>query len=215
MAVDGAIVGVIGVSDAIRPEAHDVVHELRHMKIKEIAVLTGDRAAAAKAVAKRVHADTFEAGLLPEGKARWIEERSSAGRRVAMVGDGINDAPALAAADAGIALGCIGADLAAEAGDLIVLGEPLRSAAGTGRPGPGHRCRDPPEHHRFCLWIKRRGHAGSNAGGARAGGGRDPAPGRLVSGLAQCDAAAGIWRLGRTAAISRVAPLGRMDRADR
>ncbi|MGO9465825.1 MAG: FtsH protease activity modulator HflK [Isosphaeraceae bacterium] len=126
VAVDGAIAGVIGVRDAVRPEAHDVIHDLRHLKIKEIAVLTGDRRPAAQAVAKRIHADTVEAELLPADKARWIEERRQSGRRVAMVGDGINDAPALAGADVGIALGGIGADLAAEAGDLVLLGEPLR-----------------------------------------------------------------------------------------
>ena len=126
VAIDGEIAGVIGVHDAIRAEAHDVIHDLRHLKIKEIAILTGDREPAARAVAKRVHADTVQAELLPADKARWIEERRQAGRRVAMVGDGINDAPALAQADAGIALGGIGADLAAEAGDMIVLGDPLR-----------------------------------------------------------------------------------------
>jgi Cu+-exporting ATPase len=126
VAVDGRVAGVIGVRDTIRPEAHDVIHDLRHLKIKEIALLTGDREPAARAVAKRIHADTVAAELLPADKARWIEERRQAGRRVAMVGDGINDAPALAQADAGIALGGIGADLAAEAGNLILLGEPLR-----------------------------------------------------------------------------------------
>ncbi len=126
VAIDGAVAGVLGVHDAIRPEAHDVIHDLRHLKIKEIAVLTGDREPAARAIAKRIHADTIAAELLPADKARWIEERRAAGRRVAMVGDGINDAPALAQADAGIALGGIGADLAAEAGGIIILGEPLR-----------------------------------------------------------------------------------------
>jgi Cu+-exporting ATPase len=77
-------------------------------------------------VGRRIHADTVAAELLPADKARWIEERRAAGRRVAMVGDGINDAPALAQADAGIALGGMGADLAAEAGNLIILGDPLR-----------------------------------------------------------------------------------------
>src|SRR5207253_8248757 len=92
----------------------------------EIAILTGDRANVAKLVAKKTHIKSFEAELLPADKARWVEERQAAGRRVAMVGDGINDAPALAQADVGIALGGVGADLAAEAGDLIVLGDPLR-----------------------------------------------------------------------------------------
>ncbi len=126
VAIDGEIAGVIGVHDAIRAEAHDVIHDLRHLKIKEVAILTGDRAPVARAVASRVHADTVEAELLPVDKASWIEQRRQAGRRVAMVGDGINDAPALAVADAGIALAGVGADLAAEAGDMIVMGDPLR-----------------------------------------------------------------------------------------
>ena len=126
VAVDGDVVGMIGVRDAIRAEAHDVVHDLRHLKITEIAILTGDREPVARAVARRVHADSVHAGLLPADKARWIADRRQAGRRVAMVGDGINDAPALAEADAGIAIGGVGADLAAEAGDMIVLGDPLR-----------------------------------------------------------------------------------------
>jgi P-type Cu+ transporter len=126
VAVDGVLAGAIGVHDPVRPEAHDVVHELRHQKIREIAVLTGDREPAARAVAKRIHADTVAAELLPAEKSRWIEERRGAGRKVAMVGDGINDAPALAQADAGIAMGGVGADLAAEAGSLVILGDSLR-----------------------------------------------------------------------------------------
>jgi Cu+-exporting ATPase len=126
VAVDGAVAGVIGLRDAVRPEAHDVLHELNDLKIKEIAILTGDRAPAAHAVAQRVGAEIVLAELLPADKAHWIAERRRAGRRVAMVGDGINDAPALAEADVGIALGGKGADLAAEAGDMIVLGDPLR-----------------------------------------------------------------------------------------
>ncbi len=125
MAVDGLVVGLIAARDSVRPEAHDVVHDLKHLAITEVALLTGDRGSAARAVAKRVHIKIVEAELLPADKARWIEDRQKAGRRVAMVGDGINDAPALARGDVGIALGAMGSDLAAEAGDLVVLGEPL------------------------------------------------------------------------------------------
>src|SRR4029077_11614741 len=78
-----------------------------------------------RAVGKKTHIKLIEAELLPADKARWIHDRQAAGRRVAMVGDGINDAPALAQAHVGIALGRMGADLAAEAGDLVMLGEPL------------------------------------------------------------------------------------------
>jgi Cu+-exporting ATPase len=125
VAKDGRVVGLIAARDSIRPEGHDVVHDLKHLGITEVAVLTGDRASAARAVAKKVHVKLVEAELLPLGKAEWIAARQAAGRRVAMVGDGINDAPALARADVGIALGAMGSDLAAEAGDLVILGEPL------------------------------------------------------------------------------------------
>jgi Cu+-exporting ATPase len=127
VAVDGQVAGLIGVRDTVRVEAHDVVHDLKHLKIRELAVLTGDREQVARRVAMKVHIKTVEAGLSPADKARWIKKRQEAGHTVAMVGDGINDAPALAQADAGIALGGIGGDLAAEAGDLIILGDPLRN----------------------------------------------------------------------------------------
>ena len=125
VAVDGHVAGLIGARDTVRPEAHDVVHDLKHVGISEVALLTGDRPTAARSVARKTHIKTVESELLPADKARWVEERQAAGRRVAMVGDGINDAPALARAHVGIALGGIGADLAAEAGDVVVLGEPL------------------------------------------------------------------------------------------
>ncbi len=125
VAIDGTVAGLVALRDTVRPEAHDVIHDLKHRKISEIAILTGDRAAAAQLVAKKTHIKTFAAEQLPADKARWIDERQAAGRHVAMVGDGINDAPALARAQVGIALGAIGADLAAEAGDIVILGEPL------------------------------------------------------------------------------------------
>jgi Cu+-exporting ATPase len=119
------IAGVIGLRDAVRPEAHDVIHDLKHIKIGQFALVTGDRESVALRVAKKVHIKHVHAEMLPADKARWIKEQQDAGCRVAMVGDGINDAPALAQADAGIALGAMGADLAAEAGDLILLGSQL------------------------------------------------------------------------------------------
>ena len=127
VAVDGRVVGLIAARDVTRPEAHDAVHDLKHLGITEVALLTGDRAAAAELVGKRVHIKEIRSELLPADKAEWVAGRQAAGRRVAMVGDGINDAPALARADVGIALGAMGSDLASEAGDLVVLGEPLVS----------------------------------------------------------------------------------------
>ncbi|RUL87607.1 cation-translocating P-type ATPase family protein [Tautonia sociabilis] len=125
VAEEGRVVGMLGARDSVRREAHDVVHDLKHLGFSAVALLTGDRRPAAEAVAKLVHIKAVEAELLPADKASWIRERQAEGRRVAMVGDGINDAPALAAADVGIALAGPGADLAAEAGDVLLMGEPL------------------------------------------------------------------------------------------
>jgi Cu+-exporting ATPase len=122
---DGQAVGVLGARDRVRPEAHDVIHELKHLGFKELAILTGDRAAAARAVGKKVHIKDVEAELTPAAKADWIEQKQRDRRIVAMVGDGINDAPALARADVGLALAGVGSDLAAEAGSVILLGDPL------------------------------------------------------------------------------------------
>ncbi len=128
--VDGSLAGSIGLRDAVRPEAHDVIHDLKHLKFRQIALLTGDRQPVADRVARQVHIKTVLAEQLPADKAAWIKEQQQAGHKVAMVGDGINDAPALAQADAGIALGGIGSDLAAEAGDFIIMGDPLRHLPG-------------------------------------------------------------------------------------
>jgi len=122
---DGQVMGVIGARDRVRHAAHDVIHDLKHMGLKDLAILTGDRAAPAEAVARKVHIQQVEAELTPAGKAEWIEQRRRDGRVVAMVGDGINDAPALARADVGLALAGVGGDLAAEAGSVVLLGDPL------------------------------------------------------------------------------------------
>jgi Cu+-exporting ATPase len=121
VAKDGVILGVIGARDRVRPEAAEVLAELRAIGIHPVALLTGDRAAVAKAVAEQVPVTDVHAELLPAQKAEWV----AAGGRTAFVGDGINDAPALARAAVGIAVGS-GTDVAAEAGDIVLMGEPLR-----------------------------------------------------------------------------------------
>jgi P-type Cu+ transporter len=130
VAVDGRVAGAIGVRDRVRREAHDVVHDLKHLGLRDLTILTGDRPAPALAVAKKVHVKQVEAELTPADKAEWVRRRKHEGRVVAMVGDGINDAPALAMADVGIALGGVGTDIAAEAGSVILMGEPLEPLPG-------------------------------------------------------------------------------------
>jgi len=147
----GRILGAIGVRDRIRAEAAAVLAELRNLGIERIAMLTGDRAAVAQTVASALGIDEVHAELLPQQKAEIIQRMKDEApptpapsssiilpptsfgpgplshRPVAMVGDGINDAPALARADVGLAIGGSGVDLVAEAGDIVFMGDPLRS----------------------------------------------------------------------------------------
>ncbi len=127
VARDGQVIGIVGAHDRVRPEAVEVLKELSSTGIGELAMLTGDRPAAARRVAERLGIEASFAELLPAQKAEWIAQRREQGRVVAMVGDGINDAPALARADVGLALGSMGSDVAADAGDIVLMGDPLRS----------------------------------------------------------------------------------------
>ncbi len=121
VARDGAALGAIALEDRLRYEAPDVVRALRGLGI-EVGLVTGDGAAAARAVAGKagIPEDLVFAEVLPEAKAEVVERRRAASRRVAFVGDGINDAPALARADVGIAMGG-GTDVARETGDLVLV----------------------------------------------------------------------------------------------
>jgi Cu+-exporting ATPase len=126
VARDGEALGVISISDALRPEAKAAVAALTARRIN-VWLLTGDEQRVADAVARQagIPAANVIAGVLPADKARRIEDLQGAGRRVAMVGDGINDAPALAQADVGIAVGT-GTDVAIEASDVTLVGSDLR-----------------------------------------------------------------------------------------
>jgi len=123
VAVDGKAVGLIAIADRIRPEAADTVSRIKTLGIK-LTILTGDQQDAALAVAEQVGIDSVEAEVMPADKQARVEQLQQQGHIVAMVGDGINDAPALAAADVGIAMGA-GTDLAANAGDMVLIGSDL------------------------------------------------------------------------------------------
>lgn len=131
VAVDGAVVGIIGIRETIRPESRHVLDELREIGVNRFALLTGDRTLSADAVVRSLglfeHVATEQ---LPADKAGWIEEARRGGQQVAMVGDGINDAPALAAANVGLALQSPSGGMAAAAGDIVLLGDPLRPLPG-------------------------------------------------------------------------------------
>jgi Cu2+-exporting ATPase len=111
--------GVFAVADAIREESFEAVKRLHQQGI-EVIMMTGDAQSVADSVAKELGIDTVFAEVLPEQKASKIEEVRRSGKRVAMVGDGVNDAPALLAADVGIAIGA-GTDVAVEAGDVVLI----------------------------------------------------------------------------------------------
>jgi Cu+-exporting ATPase len=119
VAVDGSLAGLIAVADVITPEARNAIRRLRDMHI-EVAMLTGDREESARAIAAELGITRVFAQVKPQDKARIVAEERARGRCVAMVGDGINDAPALASADVGIAIGS-GTDIAIAAADIALL----------------------------------------------------------------------------------------------
>ncbi|MEW6152745.1 MAG: heavy metal translocating P-type ATPase [Actinomycetota bacterium] len=119
VAVDGVFVGAVALGDELRPDAAEAVRRMRAVGMEPILV-TGDNAETARAVAERVGIDDVHAAVLPDGKADIVRRLQADGNRVAMVGDGINDAPALMQADVGIAMGG-GTDIAVESADVIIL----------------------------------------------------------------------------------------------
>ncbi len=123
-AVDGKLTGLIPYADKIRPESRDVVRTLHNRGLRNIVMITGDNAAVAASVARQLGIDRYVADALPEDKARVISEYRNAGQVVAMVGDGINDSPALAFANVGISLKT-GADVARETADVILMDDDL------------------------------------------------------------------------------------------
>ncbi|MEV6324965.1 cation-translocating P-type ATPase [Nocardia sp. NPDC051787] len=121
---DDTVIGAVAVRDELRPEAAEAVLRLTGLGI-DVAMLTGDNARTATALAEQAGIATVHAELLPEGKAALVTDLGR-GRAIAMVGDGVNDAPALATADVGIAMGAMGTDVAIETADVALMGEDLR-----------------------------------------------------------------------------------------
>ena len=124
MAIDGRLAAVICIEDPLREEAEAVINSLRRSGIKKIVMMTGDSERTASAIAKRVGVDEYYSEVLPEDKAGFVEREKAAGRKVIMVGDGINDSPALSAADVGIAISD-GAEIAREIADIMVSSDDL------------------------------------------------------------------------------------------
>ncbi len=125
VAVDGGFAGAFALADPLRDEAADAVGDLRQTGVDPIVMLTGDAEATARAIGRRTRIDQVHAELLPEEKVRQLRELSRGDRNVLMVGDGINDAPSLAAASVGVAIGHGAADLSAEAAQVVLLPDRL------------------------------------------------------------------------------------------
>lgn len=124
LAIGGILAGVICIADPLREEAKEVLNSLRKLGIQNAVMMTGDNARTAAVIAREVGVDAYYAEVLPEDKARFMEQEKAAGRTVIMVGDGINDSPALSAADVGIAISD-GAAIAREIADITIAADNL------------------------------------------------------------------------------------------
>ena len=125
LAVGGELAGVICVADPLREEAAQTLRQLRELGVSKLVMMTGDNERTAAAIAKQVGVDQYFAEVLPEDKARFVKEEKAAGRTVVMIGDGINDSPALSEADVGVAISG-GAAIAREIADVTIAADDLR-----------------------------------------------------------------------------------------
>ena len=124
MAIEGKLAGVICIEDPLREEAKDVIKALKAAGIKKVVMMTGDSDRTAKVIAAKVGVDEYHAEVLPEDKAAFVEKEKAEGRKVIMIGDGINDSPALSASNVGIAISD-GAQIAREIADVTIEGDHL------------------------------------------------------------------------------------------
>lgn len=125
IACDNRAVGLLALSDTVRPEAHAALAEVQALGVKPV-LLTGDNEKAARHLARQLGINSWHAGCLPQDKLRYMDDSLAEGQPVAMIGDGINDAPALKRAQVGIAMGGIGSDIAVEAADIALINDDLR-----------------------------------------------------------------------------------------
>ena len=124
VALNGEVIGLIGLSDVIREDSKDMIEKLHDLGTETI-LLTGDNSETANYFAGQVGIGKVFGNLLPEEKLSWIEKLKSEGRKVCMIGDGVNDAPALKTADVSVAMGSVGSDVAIEAADIALLGDDI------------------------------------------------------------------------------------------
>jgi Cd2+/Zn2+-exporting ATPase len=122
---DGELAGWIGLEDNARPEAAEAVDRLRDLGLKRLVILTGDRKSVARRVAEQMHFSEFKAEVLPHEKLEMVDELKGKGHRVAVIGDGVNDAPALAAGDISIAMGAAGSDVAIHSASIALMNSNL------------------------------------------------------------------------------------------
>jgi Cd2+/Zn2+-exporting ATPase len=125
VAIDGNVAGLLVIADTPRAASQQAVADLKALGIRETVLISGDNEAVAQAIGQSLGVDRVHAEVLPEEKLTFIREMQAAGRMVAFVGDGVNDAPALAVADVGIAMGTIGTNVALETADIVLLSDQL------------------------------------------------------------------------------------------
>lgn len=119
------VMGIIAIADRIRAETKNVIQMLKHVGIEKVIMLTGDNEGTATAIAREANIDEYHAGLLPEDKVEMVKKLKERHRFVSMVGDGVNDAPAMAESDAGIAMGAAGTDIAIETSDFVLMSDDI------------------------------------------------------------------------------------------
>ena len=143
LAIDGRLAGAIAIGDSVKPSSAAAIRALKSRGL-DVALITGDNQQTAQAIAREVGIERVLAQVLPADKAEAVVQLQKEGAKVAMVGDGINDAPALATADVGFAIGS-GTDIAIEAGDITLVGGDLKCAGHRARAQQSDPAHDPPE----------------------------------------------------------------------